>query len=466
MYYGEPILSENEQEQIQGHFFCASIIFTSDIERIKACSIIFVTQPKLWKSVQSRVLTHDNFIIASKLCESAPDVIELKDNKSPFKLFKVLMLDTIINGVSSKFILETIESLLEAAEYLEDKSHLLMLSNFFEINLNSEKVMLLAIVDQKIHTFVQLLSSSYEAKTPENVILYFLYVLGLAVIKLTYNFIPQENEDLDELLNRYKSNFFLNSYIDIRFNFNVSTIGTTFVLNFLTRGCNFYYISKCYSSRRDVYTIDPVVKSLLLDSLHRIAQTEEGKKILNILDNQELAVAEEISIIENLVNENVISIPPTIKVAGKLALGGYICITQSTLDYHSLYPLGCARFLYVYRHEFAHKKFLLKAVNHDYLARSPEVSDDSRTRHESDFLRDQITCGNFNLMKKPELTDQLLFKTLVSIITGSQLSEEEKDNIFYSDNLEGEEDLKTLESFKRKSNSIFCGGRGTVVVDD
>ena len=171
----------------------------------------------------------------------------------------------------------------------------------------------------------------------------------LCIAELAFGYFKMRDKSSKSLIKVIaSSNIISRGYLDIKYNYLVSPLGITFILNYIAKGYNLGYINLCYDTRRELYQTNSFVKELILESLKNIIKTQEGKQALQILDRAVSSPEEENSIITELVEGEMVRIPSEIPLGGKLALGGCVCINQTTLDYHTLYPLGVARFAYIF----------------------------------------------------------------------------------------------------------------------
>ena len=473
-YCGNNILNDDQLEIVNNKFFSTSIEYTQNVEIMKMCKIIVVNDVDWWNENADLIVNENNIVLLGKNIKEIKNYVELHNNSMTKKAYQCIQPNIQTERFNHQMIIHTIHKLycrilnttfneFNNNEFVE----LEFLISFFQLqhpkNLTKEEF--ITYMTAIINTEITNISKLFEEKSLLKVLDSFLAIVCLVTIKLSANYFYFDIDDTQIIKTIDSMELLLTGYLDIKHNFSLSNLGVTFIINYITSGNNLDYVMKCYEKRRFVYTINGLVKETLLNSLKNIIQTPKGRNALQILDGQEFNAENELQILEELINDDIISIPSEIQLAGKVALGGTICIQKLTMDYHNMYPIGVARFFVIYRHELAHRKYLIKAVNQNYRDISPEVNDGEHKKNESGFFLDQATYGIFNLTKKPSITDNIEDGILIKLINGEELNADQINKIFTIDIIVDEEMQKTYNLGPGKSKFVFCEGMGTLYYD-
>ena len=351
VYYGECFFTPEEMNEIQDQFFCSTVEFTLDIQVIKECKVIVVTDPPLWEKISEQINYDASIVLVSKTCEINQEFIEMVEFSSPFSMYSWIIQDINTEHGSHRTIIHAIQDLLAKITSDIEGYDLSQLFRKLEIPLyeRGRSNEFYEYIHNKIIENITVLSQSFQEKNLPRSLDSFLQIISLYIASLAFDYFKLSDLNAMELVGVIATkNIVPRGYLDIKHNYLVSPLGITLVLNYIAKGDNLRYIDLCYETRRELYQINSIVKELILESLKIIIKTQEGKQALQILDRAVSSPEEENSIITELVEGEMISIPSGIPLGGKLALGGCIFINQITLDYHSLYPLGVARFAYIF----------------------------------------------------------------------------------------------------------------------
>ena len=409
-YYGDIIIPEEILNKINSNLLYSVSQINND-SQFQTSEIYIIFDQERWDYINEKLLLPTRAIAIIK------NNIKYTNRwsvlyKKPFFGYKFLILFSNSEVTHKNFQLNEIfiafNDISSRAKYgyVANKiakrfSYFLRILGYDSIELDASNATVVKFfLEQKKNKLVNAINQDYQLGRQEHVLEEFLLLMTCKVTELYIDsFIPlidfeHKHEKKSILMSIFQLKMIPYGYLDIVYNFRVSVLGATLIIDYILNEENEKYIESYFLKQKWIYKINKNPLNILELSYKNILKRNKVLSGITTLDENEASsdIQVENIITSSLILDEIISIPNEIPLISKTLLGGYIGIDEGILEMHIFQPLGLAKFILAYRHELAYRKWLLYGSNNDYTALSLEEIDDNSTINESSYFLDTLVA--------------------------------------------------------------------------
>ena len=193
---------------------------------------------------------------------------------------------------------------------------------------------------------------------------------------------PNDTETKIEYIQKYSTGgVFINDQIilEIIHLKEISSLSLTLLISIFIDFTGSNKLKQSLQHPKRLHNVPNKILSTMNETYEKLLTNQSVLERYIVLDNADASthdldlIRHETNELKSLIPAQVISIPQSVRLAGKTLLGGIISISENPLHMCYYNRAMLADYIYTLRHEISHKKWCIKGTKMDFISTSPKA---------------------------------------------------------------------------------------------